>query len=96
VLFFAAREAMRNSARHGRSLEGKSPLHLKIQATHINGLEMTIEDNGVGLGEAEPYTSGSKQGLALHSTLMAVVGGSLAVESLPGKLTRVVLTLPLP
>ncbi len=96
VLFFAAREAMRNSARHGRSLEGKSPLHLKIQATDVKDLEMIIEDNGVGLGETELYTSGSKQGLALHSTLMAVVGGSLAVESLPGKLTRVLLTLPLP
>ena len=34
------------------------------------------------------------QGLALHSTLMAVVGGTLSAESLPGKYTRVKLTLP--
>jgi signal transduction histidine kinase len=94
VLFFAAREAMRNSARHGRSSIDKSPLHLKVSASDLNGLELVIEDDGVGLGEAGPYTSGSKQGLALHSTMMAVVGGSLAVESLPGKLTRVLLTLP--
>jgi len=37
---------------------------------------------------------GSGQGLALHSTLLAVVGGTLAVESLPGAYTRILLTLP--
>ncbi len=53
-----------------------------------------IEDNGVGFGSAGAPGHRSGQGLALHGTLMAVVGGSLAVESAPGTYTRVVLALP--
>jgi signal transduction histidine kinase len=37
---------------------------------------------------------GSGQGLALHSTMMAVIGGYLIVESTPGEYTRIVLELP--
>lgn len=33
-------------------------------------------------------------GLALHSTMMAVIGGFLKVESAPGQHTRVILELP--
>jgi signal transduction histidine kinase len=108
VLFYAAREAMRNAARHGRA-EASNPLHLKIAVTWPKGLEITVEDNGVGLGAAHPANGGSGlhpgvsaevqpegsgQGLALHSTMMAVVGGTLAVESVAGDYTKVVLTLP--
>jgi chemotaxis protein histidine kinase CheA len=38
--------------------------------------------------------AGSGQGLALHSTLLAVIGGSLSVESEPGVYTRVRIRLP--
>jgi signal transduction histidine kinase len=108
VLFYAAREAMRNAARHGRA-EASSPLHLKIVVTWRNGLEIIVEDNGVGVGTAgavnggndlrpglstEAQREGSGRGLALHSTMMAVVGGTLAVESAPALYTRVILTLP--
>jgi hypothetical protein len=93
VLFYAAREAMRNAARHGR-LEASNPLHLNIVITWQNGLELMIEDNGVGLGATGSANSSSGQGLALHSTMMAVVGGTLAVESAPRAYTRVILTLP--
>jgi signal transduction histidine kinase len=107
VLFYAAREAMRNAARHGRA-EAASPLHLKIAVAWRNGLEIIVEDNGVGVGAAglvnngslrpsaapEAQPEGSGQGLVLHSTMMAVVGGTLAVESAPALYTRVILTLP--
>jgi two-component sensor histidine kinase len=65
-----------------------------VNATWQDGLALTIEDNGGGLKESGDNQSGSGQGLSLHSTLMAVVGGSLAVESTPGVSTRVVLRLP--
>ena len=39
-------------------------------------------------------SGGSGHGLALHSTMMAVVGGSLSAESVPGEYTRVVMSLP--
>jgi signal transduction histidine kinase len=93
VLFYAAREAMRNAARHARA-EGR-PLHLALSVRSgdgqpgTGGLQVVIEDDGVGM-----RGDGGGQGLALHSTMMAVVGGSLAVESLPGAYTRVVLALP--
>jgi signal transduction histidine kinase len=98
VLFYAAREAVRNAARHGRARQGRdednAPLHLRIAVSQRNGLEITIEDDGVGLGAGSPSEAGSGHGLALHSTMMAVVGGTLAVESAPGAYTRVTLRLP--
>ncbi|MBN1814233.1 MAG: hypothetical protein JXA14_20510, partial [Anaerolineae bacterium] len=93
VLFYAAREAVRNAARHGR-VEDNAPLHLRIEAVQRNGLEITIKDDGVGLGTGSPSEACSGHGLALHSTMMAVVGGTLAVESAPGAYTRVTLRLP--
>ena len=94
VLFYATREAIRNAARHGRDEEIARPLHLCVKVAWRDGLEVMVEDNGVGLGTADPSATGSGQGLALHSTMMAVVGGTLAVESQPGAYTRVSLTLP--
>jgi signal transduction histidine kinase len=94
VLFYAAREAMRNAARYGRGGDAARLLHLGLEVAWRDGLEITVEDDGVGLGVAEDSDAGSGQGLALHSTMMAVVGGTLAVESVPGAYTRVALTLP--
>jgi signal transduction histidine kinase len=93
VLFYAGREAMRNAARHARAPHSEAPLCLKVSLSWKDGLVIQIEDNGVGFKTlASPAASG--HGLALHSTLMAVVGGSLSVESLPGAYTRVQLYLP--
>jgi signal transduction histidine kinase len=93
VMYHAAREALRNAARHGRGSDPAHTLDLRVAVEWGMGLEMLIEDTGVGVSpEAEPGEGG--QGLALHSTLMAIIGGSLAVESLPGRSTRVILKLP--
>jgi len=100
VLFYAAREAIRNAARHAQRPEADPRLHLRIVADDRPGLNIVIEDNGRGwepgarAENAAEMRSGSGQGLALHSTLLAVVGGTLAVESLPGAYTRILLTLP--
>ncbi|HSH02299.1 MAG TPA: ATP-binding protein [Anaerolineae bacterium] len=99
VIFYAAREALRNAARHGRDETSKQPLLITIHGTPQ---QLIIEDNGQGI---HPHTSrqepkepikhgGSGQGLSLHSTMMAVVGGTLAIESIPQQYTRVILTLP--
>jgi signal transduction histidine kinase len=98
VLFYAAREAIRNAARYGRGRDTTRPLHLRVaaawHASGLSGLEILVEDDGVGLGGEDEENEGGGQGLALHSTMMAVVGGSLAVESLPDAYTRVSLVLP--
>lgn len=93
VVFYAAREIIRNAARYGRGEDGARPLQLSVSVSWPDGLLILIEDNGVGFQAAAPST-GSGQGLALHSTMMAVVGGAITVESVPGKCTRVFLLLP--
>lgn len=100
VLFYAAREAIRNAARYGRDPHSDNlfSLHIKADWHETNGLQLIVADNGIGLetittAEAkDPPHSG--QGLALHSTMMAIIGGTLSVESLPQQYTRVILTLP--
>lgn len=89
VLFYAVREAMRNAARHGRSDNPQRSLTLNLSIAQQNGLHIQVQDNGVGLppvpdtqaahGVAHPLHSGN--GLAMHSTLLAIVGGELAVTS---------------
>lgn len=92
VIFYAAREAVRNAAKYGRG-ERERPFALTIAIQWQNGLRLQIEDNGVGI-LADAYPQGGGQGLALHTTMMAVIGGELATESVPGKFTRVTLSLP--
>jgi len=99
VLFYAAREAIRNAARYGRGEQNTRQLCLRIHLTWQNGLHLLIEDDGVGVETAttqayHEHKSGTGQGLALHSTMMAVIGGSLVTESLPERYTRVILSLP--
>ncbi len=94
VLFSAAREAIRNAGHHGRGPDSGRALHLRLAVACREGLTILVEDDGVGLGNGGSAGEGGGQGLALHSTMMAVVGGSLAVESLPGAYTRVTLSLP--
>jgi signal transduction histidine kinase len=94
VVYGAAREAVRNAARYGRGGAADRPLHLRIAVAWRDGIEIVIEDDGVGVSAHRSSAEGGGQGLALHSAMMAVVGGTLAVESVPGASTRVTLTLP--
>jgi signal transduction histidine kinase len=94
VVFYAAREAVRNAARYGRNGEAARALRLKVVVAWRDGLEMAIEDDGVGLGAVTIATQGSGHGLGLHGTLMSVVGGTLTAESEPGVFTRISLALP--
>lgn len=95
VLFYAAREAIRNAAHHGRAAESSQSLDLSITLRDDQGdLFIVIEDNGSGLDTAHASDSGSGQGIALHSTMMAVIGGALTVDSILDAYTRVTLTLP--
>ena len=94
VIFYAAREAIRNAARYGRNGDLTRPLRLIVSVAWCGGLEIAVEDDGVGLGLAGPSREGSGKGLGLHSTMMAVIGGTLTAESVPGRYTRVALTLP--
>ncbi|HEX2915831.1 MAG TPA: ATP-binding protein, partial [Chloroflexia bacterium] len=84
----------RNAARYARGNNPERPLTLEILLRWRKGLEILVEDNGVGLASTRSNGGGSGQGLALHTTMLAVIGGSLVTESSPGLYTRVILSLP--
>ncbi len=125
VIFYAAREIIRNAARYGRGDDTSRLLHLTMGVALSKGvLVLTIADDGVGFsqqnGNGKPHPSpspttaplsssasssataapeagslgsgGSGQGLVLHTTMMAVIGGTLTVESVEGAGTRVKLS----
>jgi signal transduction histidine kinase len=94
TLYYAAREVIRNAARHGTGSKSAHRLRLELYVSSGDPFYISIEDNGIGIDLAAKPPSGTGQGLALHSTAMAVIGGSLEVESQPGKYTKVCLRLP--
>lgn len=94
VLFYATRESIRNAGRHGRAGQPQRPLQLAIKASMQNGLRICVEDDGVGFETPKSSNGSSGQGLALHSAMLAIIGGTLDVDSVPNRYTRVILTLP--
>lgn len=101
VLFYAAREAMRNAARHARPVSSQAPLRLHVEMNVENDLEVLIADDGIGIEDHSAANSSGGQGLALHSTLLAILGGALAIdapppEGFPQASTCIRLSLPAP
>ena len=94
VLYYAAREAIRNSALHAIPKAGEEKIHLSISIRTMDGVEIVIQDNGCGVLEGQDPSAGSGQGLTIHSTLMELIGGRLSIESEPGSFTRVRLNCP--
>lgn len=95
VVVGAAREVIRNAALHGRGGKTDRPLRLDITlAVEANELVLVIQDNGVGMtaSRAAAPSGGSGSGLALHSTLLAMVGGYLTVDTLKAGGTSVKIT----
>jgi signal transduction histidine kinase len=102
VLFYAVLEVIRNAARHARGdlKTGKAgetindPLDLQINLYWKDGLVIAIQDNGVGIQANRAPNKNGGRGLSLHSTLLAVIGASLSIDSAPGEFTRVEINLP--
>jgi signal transduction histidine kinase len=91
VLFYAVREAIRNAARHGRAGDAERPLSLTLRGSVDDDLSITVEDSGVGF---DTHAGSRGHGLVLHTTMMAVIGGTLAIDSTTGVGTRTRLTIP--
>ena len=94
VVYFATREAIRNAARYGRGNDMLPTLRIAANR-RAQEWEFVIEDDCGGNLGAQNREPSSGQGLTLHGTLMAVIGGELSFEQDPGKVTRVVLRVPL-
>jgi two-component sensor histidine kinase len=101
ALFYAAREVLRNAARHGRGGDNSRRLAIEICGDVTSEprpeLVLSVDDNGVGPTREREYSKEESggNGLALHSAMLAVVGGQLAVETRIEGGTRAVLRVPI-
>jgi len=94
VVYFAAREAIRNAARHGGNKDVLPSIDITINQDPQGWMLIVKDDCIVNRSIAPNKKISSGQGLALHSTLMAVIGGELSFEQVPDEGTRVVLRIP--
>jgi signal transduction histidine kinase len=97
VAYFAVREVVRNAALHGRGDDPERAVNLSIDIQCDEELSITVEDDGVGFASRSrsgaDLSSGAHGGLALHSTMLAVVGGYLTLEPLTKGGTQATITL---
>jgi two-component sensor histidine kinase len=94
VIFYAVREIIRNSAKYAKNEENNLILTIKSYIDD-NDVKIVLEDNGQGINFEHKSESGSGQGLKIHSTMLAVIGGYISIESEKNNFTRVILVLPL-
>jgi signal transduction histidine kinase len=81
------REAVSNSLRHGRAR------NIVLRAgQNEQSIALSVQDDGVGFVQRDR----EGHGLGNMRARAMALGGNLAVESTPGRGTRVILTLPLP
>jgi signal transduction histidine kinase len=83
-LLSIAREALSNIARHSKATRGS--VKVESRAGHV---KMTLSDNGAGFDAARPRGPGH-QGLVNMRARVASIGGSLDVDSGPGRGTRII------
>jgi signal transduction histidine kinase len=106
VVFYALREVIRNAARYGRGGDEARALTLRVGVYAAEGLQIVVQDNGVGIGASsgashgasteagDAGAPGSGHGLSLHTALLAVVGASMSINALPQAGTAVTINLP--
>jgi two-component system sensor histidine kinase UhpB len=85
VLYRVTQEALTNVARHA----GASAAELLVDQTE-DYVKVTVLDDGCGF-EAPPPDDGGIRGMRERALL---VGGSVDIDSTPGRGTRIVLTIP--
>ncbi len=90
TIFYAARELIRNAAKYARQHKRALTLTISAEIQHPD-IALTIHDNGGGLAEPSPQPG---HGIEIHSTMMAVIGGSLSVQSRRGQYTQATLLIP--
>lgn len=92
--FRIAQEALANSARHAGATEVKLALRM------VSGqLELTVSDNGTGFDLAHyqlPEERKKHFGLMSMAERASLVGGSLDIDTAPGRGTRIRAALPIP
>ena len=93
VLFRIAQEALTNVAKHAQAL--KATVSLKFDA---DPLELCIEDDGIGMTTEQIHRGWAHHqgwGLAGIQERAALLGGTLQIDSAPGRGTRLTVRIPL-
>ena len=93
LLFRAVRELLFNVLKHSQASGAR--VCMRRAGEH---LEVIVEDNGVGFAPDKPGgSSGKIEGFGLFSIRerLNYFGGRMEIESTPGEVTRVILSLPL-
>jgi len=93
VVTGATREVIRNAALHGRGDLPERPLNLAIAMSCESGITIAISDDGVGFGYGSKGRVGGGNGLALHTTMLAIVGGYLVAEAGVDRGTKVTINV---
>jgi signal transduction histidine kinase len=91
ILYRAVEESLTNVARHARAT------HVRIRLFDEAGvIQCSIEDNGIGCDPYEVLSGRAERGSGLISVResLRAVGGTLAVNSSPGRGTEIVITIP--
>ena len=92
VCYRVAQEALTNVARHARAT------HVTLEVgVHEDRLRLTVRDDGAGFDPAEMRRraqAGGSLGLLSLEERAALGGGTLEIDSAPGRGTTLVLTLP--
>ncbi|MFL5615114.1 MAG: MASE1 domain-containing protein [Gemmatimonadaceae bacterium] len=87
-VYRVTQEALRNAARHS----GAQTVHVQLRNT-ADALELDIEDDGIGFDEAAARRRGGL-GLTSMDERVRLVGGSVHVDTSPGRGTRISLRVP--
>ncbi len=87
-LFVMVRECLRNSVGHAGAAEVEVHLHFAPHEVHAE-----IIDNGTGFDTAAPSTG---NGLLILRERCELVGGTVHIDSAPGRGTHVTLWIPIP
>ena len=90
TLLRAAQEALHNIRKHAQATEVQLTLSYMGDVVILD-----IQDDGVGLGEAEPSPLSGGFGLQAMRERVEACGGTLILESDPGEGTTVVIMIPL-
>jgi signal transduction histidine kinase len=88
-LFRVVQEALQNAVKHSAATR----VSVHLSGTHVNGLLLTIDDDGIGFNVEEAWTCGL--GLLSMTERVESVDGVLNIRSTPGRGTCLEVAVPL-
>jgi signal transduction histidine kinase len=89
VIYRVAQEALQNIAKHSQATR----VNILLRSTD-KSIRLSVSDNGAGFAQEAALSKPLSFGLAGMRERAALVDGSLAIRSAPGKGVTVVLELP--